>query len=101
VEDGAQNYCAPSATCRTFEADQHFGEHMRKPVIVILSATFVATVSANATTCSEAVARCKIAGASKPYIDTSCDAAGAACMKTGRFRGPVTNMIWPDHLIRR
>jgi hypothetical protein len=74
---------------------------MRKCVVAILFATFVGTVSAHATTCSEAVARCKIAGASKPYIEASCNAAGDACMKTGRFRGPITNTIWPDHLIRR
>ena len=66
-------------------------------VFVIL----VSGATAHATTCSEAVARCKAAGASKAYIEASCSDAGAVCMKTGRFRGPVTNTIWPDHLIRR
>lgn len=74
---------------------------MLKSAITIVFVTFATTVSSDATTCSEAVARCKIAGASKPHIEISCEEAGAACMKTGRFRGPVTNTSWPDHLIRR
>jgi len=66
--------------------------------VVTIFATFMGTTSAHATTCSEAVARCKVAGASKPNIGKSCEMAGASCIKTGRFRGPVTNTIWPDHL---
>lgn len=74
---------------------------MRISATIILSMIFVTTASARATTCSEAVARCKIAGANKANIEVSCEAAGAACMKTGRFRGPITNTLWPDHLERR
>jgi hypothetical protein len=74
---------------------------MRSFAVVIIFATFVSASSAYATTCSEAIARCKIAGASKPNIERSCEIAGASCMKTGRFRGPVTNTVWPDHLIRQ
>jgi hypothetical protein len=74
---------------------------MIKPAITILLFFLVSTVSSGATTCSEAVSRCKIAGATKPNIEKSCEAAGVACMKTGRFRGPVTNTLWPDHLIRQ
>jgi hypothetical protein len=74
---------------------------MIKYAIPILFLVHVPKASTGATTCSEAVARCKITGASKPNIEISCEAAGAACMKSGRFRGPVTNTFWSDHLIRR
>jgi hypothetical protein len=66
------------------------------PMILIF-----ATTSANATTCSEAVARCKVEGASKPYIETSCKAAGASCMKTGKFVGPITNTAFKGVLVRK
>jgi hypothetical protein len=74
---------------------------VRNSTLVMILAMFVSTASAHATTCTEAVARCKIAGASKPNIEKSCEATGASCMKTGRFRGPVTNTLWPDHLTRQ
>lgn len=74
---------------------------MIKAVLASLFLFLITTVSSGATTCSEAVSRCKIAGATKPNIEKSCEAAGVACMKTGRFRGPVTNTLWPDHLIRQ
>jgi hypothetical protein len=74
---------------------------MRNFAVVTIIAVFISNNVAYATTCSEAVARCKIAGGTKPNIEKSCEAAGASCMKTGRFRGPVTNTIWPDHLIRQ
>jgi hypothetical protein len=74
---------------------------MNNALALVVFVIFVSAAPAHATTCSEAVARCKAAGASKAYIEASCNEAGAACMKTGRFRGPVTNTVWPDHLIRR
>ena len=72
---------------------------LRTPAILI--AVLTGTSAAQATTCTEAVARCKAAGASKPHIEASCEAAGAQCLKTGRFRGPVTNTLFPDRLIRQ
>jgi hypothetical protein len=72
-----------------------------RTVTAIAVGLLLGTVSAQGTTCSQAVARCKAAGASKPYIEQSCNAAGASCMRTGRFRGPITNTDFPDRLIRR
>lgn len=84
-----------------FERNYSFWNDMHKRAVALMLATVIGTALAHATTCTEAVARCKIAGATKPGIGVSCEAAGAACMKTGRFRGPITNTAWPDNLIRR
>ena len=54
----------------------------------------LSTAAAGATTCTQAVARCKVAGASKPYIDKQCQAAGDACKTTGIFYGPVSGTTW-------
>ena len=71
-------------------------------VTVILFTALISRYPAQATiTCTEAIARCKAAGTSKPHIEESCNAAGAQCMKTGRFRGPITNTLFPDRLIRQ
>jgi hypothetical protein len=53
---------------------------------------------ASATTCSEAVQNCISAGHGK-NIAAGCRQAGAACMKTARFTGPVTGTRW-DNLVR-
>ena len=52
--------------------------------------------AANATTCSEAIGRCRLEGANKLHIDAKCQAAGDACMKTGIFVGPVTGTVWKN-----
>jgi hypothetical protein len=56
---------------------------------------FAARASAM-TTCTQAVARCKLSGAIKPNIDSMCEAAGSACMKDGDFIGPVTHTPWKN-----
>jgi hypothetical protein len=50
---------------------------------------------ASATTCTEAIARCKAAGKDKPCIESQCQAAGAGvCMNDGTFVGPVSGTTW-------
>jgi hypothetical protein len=64
----------------------------RAPLVAIFLLVLVST--ANATTCTEAIGKCRMAGASKANIDVKCQAAGAACMKSGTFIGPVTGTVW-------
>ncbi len=56
----------------------------------------LAIVPANATTCTQAVAKCRAEGAAKPDIDAKCQAAGAVCMKTGTFVGPILGRVWKN-----
>ena len=66
---------------------------MRKRAVLLFAAiTLGSTVQASATTCTEAVGKCRLEGANKPDIDQKCQAAGGACMKTGIFVGPITGM---------
>jgi hypothetical protein len=69
---------------------------MRLPMTVAVLMTFAFMASASATTCTQAVARCKLAGSSKPNIGSMCEAAGASCMKDGNFIGPVTRTPWKN-----
>jgi len=69
---------------------------MRLTMTVAVLMAFTFTASASATTCTQAVARCKLAGSSKPNIDSMCEAAGASCMKDGNFIGPVTHTPWKN-----
>jgi hypothetical protein len=64
-------------------------------VVALAAFAFVAPASA-ITTCTQAVARCKGLGSSKPNIDSRCEAAGIACMKDGNFIGPVTHIPWKN-----
>ena len=65
-------------------------------LLIAFLTTFAFMTSASATTCTQAVARCKLAGSSKPNIDSMCEAAGASCMKNGNFIGPVTHTPWKN-----
>jgi hypothetical protein len=69
---------------------------MRLLTTVAALTAVVFMVPASATTCTQAVARCKLSGATKPNIDGQCEAAGAACMKDGNFIGPVTHTPWKN-----
>ena len=64
--------------------------------LVFLASVFsiVLPLAANATTCSQAVARCAVAGKTKPNIESQCKAAGNACKATGVFYGPVSGTTW-------
>lgn len=67
-----------------------------------IAVLFLATIlvgSAEGTTCSEAIKRCIAAGSGK-NITEGCNQAGAACMKSGSFTGPVSGTRW-DNLVRR
>lgn len=69
---------------------------MRLFVAVTTLMAFAFAAPANSTTCTQAVARCKQVGSTKPNIDSQCEAAGAACMKDGNFIGPVTHIPWKN-----
>jgi len=69
---------------------------MRLLITVALTAFAFAAPASAMTTCTEAIARCKLSGAIKPNIDGMCEAAGAACMKDGNFIGPVTHTPWKN-----
>lgn len=69
---------------------------MRLSITVAALMTFAFATSTSATTCTQAVARCKLAGSTKPNIDSQCEAAGASCMKDGTFIGPVTHTPWKN-----
>ena len=64
--------------------------------VAALTAFAFAVPASAMTTCTEAVARCKLSGGIKPNIDSMCEAAGAACMKDGNFIGPVTHTPWKN-----
>ena len=64
--------------------------------IAALTAVGLAAPAGAMTTCTQAIARCKLSGAIKPNIDSMCEAAGAACMKDGNFIGPVTHTPWKN-----
>src|SRR5581483_1684334 len=69
---------------------------MRLRINVAFFMVFAFMPSASATTCTQAVAKCKQMGASKPNIDSLCEAAGASCMKDGKFIGPVSHTPWKN-----
>jgi hypothetical protein len=69
---------------------------MRLLTTVAALMAFAFAAPASATTCTQAVARCKLTGATKPNVDSQCEAAGAACMKDGNFIGPVTHTPWKN-----
>jgi hypothetical protein len=49
---------------------------------------------AGAWSCTQSIAQCQIEGANKENIIEKCRAAGASCMKTGVFVGPITGKKW-------
>ena len=50
--------------------------------------------SANARTCSDALAHCRYEGTRHPDAEAMCSAAAARCMQSGVFIGPFTGKIW-------
>jgi len=72
---------------------------LRSFLVISLSMTS-AIASSSDMTCTEAISRCIAIGADKPYIAESCKNAGAFCMKSGRFIGPVSGTHW-DNLIQK
>jgi hypothetical protein len=50
--------------------------------------------SANARTCSDALAHCRYEGTRHPDAEAMCTAATARCMQSGVFIGPFTGRIW-------
>jgi hypothetical protein len=63
--------------------------------IAIIAASPSTTATAvTARNCSEAVLKCQIEGQKQPNIVEKCAAAGAQCMNTGVFVGPVTGRKW-------
>ena len=69
---------------------------MRLPIAIAVLVAFAFTASAGATTCPPAVARCKLAGSSKPNIESMCEAEVPPVMKDGNFIGPVTHTPWKN-----
>ena len=68
-----------------------------RPSVALLPLTLLLLpMPAEATTCSQAVARCTSDGSNKPNIATKCQAAGDECMKTGTFLGPVSGKTWKN-----
>ncbi len=65
-------------------------------LLIAFAVLTVVATPASATTCTQAVARCKMEGSSKPNIDRMCEAAGASCMRDGYFIGPVTHKPWKN-----
>jgi hypothetical protein len=53
-----------------------------------------ASSPAVAWSCTQSIAQCQIEGANKESIIEKCRAAGASCMKTGVFIGPITGKKW-------
>ena len=49
---------------------------------------------AGAWSCTQSIGQCQIEGANKENIVEKCRAAGASCMKTGVFVGPITGKKW-------
>jgi hypothetical protein len=49
-------------------------------LLIAFAVLTVVATPASATTCTQAVAKCKQEGSSKPNIDRMCEAAGASCM---------------------
>ena len=68
--------------------------------LVTVLAVMSAIGPAFSMTCTEAVSRCIAIGNDKPYIIESCKSAGAFCMKSGRFIGPVSGTHW-DNLTQK
>ena len=68
--------------------------------LVTVLAVMSAIGPAFSMTCTEAVLRCIAIGNDKPYIIESCKSAGAFCMKSGRFIGPVSGTHW-DNLTQK
>jgi len=67
-----------------------------KTALLLFTALLISTARASATTCSEAVAKCRSDSLNKPDIDSKCQAAGSACMKTGIFLGPISGKTWKN-----
>jgi hypothetical protein len=67
--------------------------HVISIAIVAASPSTLAT-AADARNCSEAVNKCQIEGKKHPNIAEKCAAAGAQCMSTGVFVGPLTGRKW-------
>jgi hypothetical protein len=54
----------------------------------------VSSAPAGAWSCTKSIAQCQIEGANKENVVEKCRAAGASCMKTGVFVGPITGKKW-------
>ncbi|MBN8981849.1 MAG: hypothetical protein J0I29_11335 [Rhizobiales bacterium] len=69
---------------------------MRSFAIAVVSCTaLVAGLSlANATTCEQAVYKCKTEANRQTDGVARCDAAGAECKKTGQWTGPFTGKTY-------
>lgn len=65
-------------------------------VLAVIALLVTLSSAANATTCTQAIGRCKQEGAQKPNIERKCEAAGSACMKNGVFVGPITGKVWKN-----
>jgi hypothetical protein len=64
-------------------------------IAVALGLAIAANTSpASAWSCTQSIAQCQIEGANKENIIERCRAAGASCMKTGVFVGPITGKKW-------
>jgi hypothetical protein len=69
---------------------------MRLLVQVATLAAFAFAAPASSTTRTQAAARCKQVGSTKPTSIANASVAGAACMKNGNFAGPVTHVPWKN-----
>ena len=72
---------------------------MRLFLVTVLS-VMSAIAPAFSMTCREAVSRRIAIGNDKPYTIEACKSAGAFCMKSGRFIGPVSGTHW-DNLTQK
>jgi len=73
---------------------------LRLFLLTVLSVMSAIAPAFSMMTCTEAVSRCIAIGNDKPYIIEACKSAGAFCMKSGRFIGPVSGTHW-DNLTQK
>jgi len=64
--------------------------------LVLGLVTVANTSPAGAWSCTQSIAQCQIEGANKESIIVKCREAGASCMKTGVFVGPITGKRWTN-----
>jgi hypothetical protein len=64
--------------------------------IVAVAGLLILISGAHATTCTEAIAKCRMAGANKPNTVRKCRAAGNSCLKNGTFIRPASGTSWKN-----